>query len=41
MTYKFEEISAYVKDVFQKNKGRQDWDHTERVLHMAEKLAAA
>jgi uncharacterized protein len=41
MTYKFEEISAYVKDVFQKNKGSHDWDHTERVLHMAEKLAAA
>jgi uncharacterized protein len=39
MTYKFTEITEYVKEAFQKNKGSHDWDHTERVLHMAEKLA--
>ena len=35
MTYKFTEITEYVKEAFQKNKGSHDWDHTERGLHMA------
>lgn len=39
MTYKFKEITDIVKVTFETNKGSHDWDHTERVLHMAEKLA--
>ncbi len=41
MTYKFKDISDYVIEIFRKNNGSHDWDHTERVLRMAEKLAVA
>lgn len=39
MTYKFKEITDTVKKIFINNKGSHDWDHTERVLNMAEKIA--
>ena len=39
MTYKLKEISNIAKATFETNKGSHDWDHTKRVLQMAEKLA--
>jgi uncharacterized protein len=39
MTYRFKEITDTVKGIFENNKGSHDWDHTERVLNMAQKIA--
>ncbi|MFA7674310.1 MAG: HD domain-containing protein, partial [Clostridia bacterium] len=39
MTDKFKEITDTVRKIFENNKGSHDWDHTERVLNMALKIA--